>query len=170
MKAQALLVVLVVLLTSVSCGSNDTTCRFPIEFVVADGDTLEYVSGDTRVVWTAGDHVTLDVTADTLRVNGFAHYPHPQVERTADESQLQRIYGDVPFVQAAVESLQNEEHPWNAAAALLGKEQVRVAQAAKEEFAKTRSVVAAKAVLRESGLISRIEETAYGDLPVLEYW
>jgi hypothetical protein len=170
MKAQALLVVLVVLLTSASCGSDDTTCTFPIEFVIAEGSTLTYVSGDTRVEWTAGDHVILDVIADTLRVNGFVYYPTAHPRRFFSEARLQQLYGDVPFVKAKAESLKNEEFPWRVASRIFGEQRVRIARAAREEFVRTRSIEAAKAVLLESSLISRVEVKMYGDLPVLEYW
>lgn len=170
MKAQALLVVLVVLLTSASCGSDDTTCRFPIEFVIAEGNTLTYVCGDFRIEWTAGDHVTLDVIADTFRVNGFAHYPHPEIKLVWDEEYLKGLYGDVPFVRATAESLVNEALPWNLAVSRFGAQQVRIARAAHQEFQRTGSVEAAKAVLLASGLVSEVRETTYGGLPVLEYW
>ena len=171
MKAEVGLLVLAASLTAASCGAEETAaCRFPVEFVIADGNTLSYVSGDTQVEWIAGDHVKLDVIADTLRVNGLAHYPTPESEQVLSEERLQELYGDVPFVRSAVANLVKEETPWRVAAALFHERTREIERRAGEQYVSTRSIQAAKAVLQESSLISRVEATMYDDLPVLEYW
>ncbi len=134
-------------------GQNDY--GFPISVVVTPDNSMEYISGDTRVHWSAGDTVTFDYINGALCVDGLPHFPHPKVMR--DEALLEERCGSIPYVLKVFDAFQ--EYPWNHAVSLWNEFRLNTTYAAAKAYAETRNPEEARSILLGSGLFAWVEIT-----------